>query len=252
MEFTTPIGVMGYYTIIVPLRFQDNLLSITEPLSFTVWICFLISIPVCILAMIVMNYLYTGSTNYERAASSVIRSVLSQNISPLRYNFQKLLIVVWVMMMVIFTSAYKGNLLAIITKPTMNTPFTNAEGMVEQNEVKWAVGDTLFTSYAKSKSVGTPLRTINDQEAIPSTTSTYCGSIAKDFENLAIICDISMVTSIMANDFSKTGACNYYSTQDKILATDNVLAFQASQLLYKVLIIKYAFSAEGKPISGRL
>ena len=182
--------------------------------------------------MVLMNYLYIGSTNYEEAASSVICSVLSQNISPLKYNFQKLLIVVWVMMMVIFTSAYKGNLLAIITKPKMNTPFTNAEGMVQQTEVKWAVADTFFTSYAKSKSIGTSLRTINDQEAIPSTTSTYCVSIAKDFENLAIICDISSVTSIIANDFSRTGACNYYLTHDKILATDNVLAFQASQILF--------------------
>ena len=72
VEFSSTIGIMAYYTLIVPLKFRDNILSITDPLSLEVLICFLICIPVYILAMVLMNYFYSGNTNWETAASSVI------------------------------------------------------------------------------------------------------------------------------------------------------------------------------------
>ena len=125
---------MAYYTIIVPMRFHDNLLSITEPLSLQVWICFLISIPVFILVLISMNYVYTGSTNWEAEASFIIRGALSEHkntfVKPPKHLYQRFLILVWTLMMVVLISAYEGNLLALITRPTLNTPFTNAEDMV--------------------------------------------------------------------------------------------------------------------------
>ena len=230
---------MAYYTIIVPLRFQDNLLSITDPLSFNVWICFLICIPIYVGSIISMNYLYSGSTNWESAVSFVVRAALSernwQNKLPSKYLYQKLMILIWGLMMVVLISAYKGNLLAIITKPTMTTPFINAEDMVEQNEIKWKVPSGLFSSYAKSKSPGTTLRKIIDRAITSSTSSAMsmdtCESVAKKSANIAIICDISSATSVMAKYFSKTGTCNYYLTQDKILATDNALAFPVCKMI---------------------
>ena len=239
VEFTTPIGVMAYYTIIVPLRFHDNLLSITEPLSFEVWICFLICIPVNIGALILLNYLYSGSTHWEAAASSVIRGALSErkstNVKPPKHMYQKLMTLMWGWMMVVLISAYKGNLLAMITKPTINTPFTNADGMVEQTQIKWEFTQGLFPSYAQTKSPGTTLRKIYDQ-AITSSTSSYCQSIVKKSGNIAAICDIASATSVVANDFSKTGACNYYFSQDKILSSDSALAFPVSKELYYTVI----------------
>ena len=207
-------------------------MSIAEPLSYQVWICFLICIPVYIVALILLNYLYCGSTNWEAAASSVIRGALSErkstNVKPPKHMYQKLLALMWAWMMLILISAYKGNLLAMITKPTMTTPFTNADGMVKQTEIKWEFTQGLFASYAKSKSSGTTLRRIFDQ-ANTSSTSSYCASIAKKSRNIAMICAISSATSVIANDFSKTGTCNYYLSQDKILASDSALAFQVSK-----------------------
>ena len=224
---------MAYFTIIVPLRFQDNLLSITDPLSYKVWICFLICIPAYIVAISLMNYLYSGSTNWEGAASSVIRGALSErkSILPPKHLYQKLLVLVWSWMMLVLISAYKGNLLAIITKPTMNTPFTIAEGMVEQTEIKWGFENGgLFSAYAKSMSPGTTLRKIYDHAITSSASSYNCWSIVKNSGNFAVICDISDASSLMANDFSKTGSCNYYLTKDRILATDSALAFPVSKV----------------------
>ena len=230
VEFTTPIGVMSYYTIIVPLTFQDNLLSITDPLSFNVWICFLICIPSYIGATILMNYVFSGSTYWEAATSSVIRGSLSErkNKLPPKHLYQKILVLVWSWMMMVLISAYKGNLLAMITKPTMNTPFTNADGMVEQTQMKWGfVNRGLFSAYAKNRPQGTTLRKIYDQSITAALSSTTCQSIADN--DTAAICDISVATSIIANDFSKSGTCNYYLTKDKILATDSAIAFPVSK-----------------------
>ena len=47
----------------------------------------------------------------------------------------------------------------------------------------------------------------------------------------AFIMDISEALSVMATDFSKSGTCNYFLTEDKILNTNSVLAFQVNRLI---------------------
>ena len=226
---------MAYWTIVVPLRLQDNLLSVTDPFELEVWICFLICIPAYIMAIIFMNYLYSGSTKWEAAFSSVIRSVLSERksttVKPPKQMHQKLLVLVWSWMMVVLISAYKGNLLAMITKPAMNTPFADAKGMVEQDQMKWGWDfgdDGLFAFFAKSQPLGTTLRKIYDEGILTSLNSLYCHSIVEKSRCIAAICDISGAIYVTANDFSKTGACNYYLTEDRIFAIDQVLAFPVS------------------------
>ena len=219
---------MTFYTIVVPMIFRHNLLSITDPLSFEVWLCFLISIPSYIVAIIIMNYIFSKSTNWEEVVSIVIRGALSEDkatyIKPPNYLYQKLLVLIWSWMMLVLISAYQDNLIALITKPSINIPFTNKEGMIKQNQIKWGLADGgLFTDYAKSKDQETTLRTMYDKNIKNHGVSQIN---LKELENNALICDISEALSIMANDFSKTGTCNYYLTQDQILATDSALAFQ--------------------------
>ena len=219
---------MAYYTIIVQLRYQENLLSITDPLSDQVWICFLICIPVYIVAIVFMNYFYSGNTNWEAAASSVIRSALSErkstNFEPPKYLHQKLLIIMWSWMMLILISGYKANLLAMITRPTLDIPFTNAHDMVKQTQIKWALAEGgLFSGYAKSLDHGSTVRKIYDQAITKYDINQI---VMEDFGNNALICDISQCEKIIANYFSKTGACNYFMTEDKILASDSAFAFQ--------------------------
>ena len=186
-----------------------------------------------------MNYFYSGSTNWEASASYVIRVALSdcksKDIKPPKQLYQKLLVIMWGWMMLVLISAYQGNLLAMITTPTMKTPFTNAEGMVEQTEVKWAYPLGLFSSYAESKPPETALRKIIDEASSSFTyADTYVSTwIEKKSGKNAAICDITDAISVIAKDFSKTGTCNYYLTEDKILASDSALAFQVSKVIKK-------------------
>ena len=61
-------------------------------------------------------------------------------------------------MAVILISAYKGNLLAMITKPLMNAPFTNADEMVQQSGMKWGIWEkeAEFTRVATSRPAANP------------------------------------------------------------------------------------------------
>ena len=126
--------------------------------------------------------------------------------------------------MLILISGYKANLLAMITRPTFHIPFTNADEMVEQTQIKWALADAgLFGGYAKSLNHGSTLRKIYDQVI---TTYDLNHMVLDDFWKKALICDISHCERITAKDFSKTGTCNYFMTEDKILASDSAFAFQ--------------------------
>ena len=224
-----------HYTIVAPMRIQENFLSIIAPFSYEVWMCFLICIPLYVLAMSAMNYHFNGRTDWETVASTVIRGVLSDckstNMKPPKHMYQMLLHLFWFWMMLVLISAYQGNLLAMITKPAMNTPFINAAGMVDQTLIKWGVWkhDSLFASYAKSKPVGTTLRKIIDKAI--KCADAFCTKEAKVDKDMAIICGIAIAGYVKEIDYSKTGTCNYYLTEDKILSNGNALAIQASYSL---------------------
>ena len=185
--------------------------------------------------MIAMNYLFIGRTDWEAVASTVIRGVLSDckstDMKPPKHMYQKLLHLFWFWMMLVLISAYQGNLLAMITKPAMNTPFINAAGMVDQTLIKWGVWkhDSLFASYAKSKPVGTTLRKIIDNAI--KCSDAFCNEEVKEDPNMAIICGIAIAGYVKEIDYSKTGTCTYYLTEDKILSNGNALAIQASYSL---------------------
>ena len=126
--------------------------------------------------------------------------------------------------MLVLISAYQANLLAMITRPSLNIPFTNAEGMVEQTQIQWGfTQNSLFSSYAKSLAPGATLRKVYEEKALTYVSSrVIMESIMKKSGDTALIIDISNALSVMATDFSKSGTCNYILTEDKILNTDSV------------------------------
>ena len=188
------------------------------------------SIPIYIFTMISMNYVYGGSTNWETDASFIIRGALSEYKStyfvPPKHHYKKCLILLWSWMMLVLISAYQGNLLALITRPTLNTPFKNAEGMVDNSQVEWGMADPgMIQAFLKNSPEGTTFRKIHDK-AIKSFS--VCSESYDTAAELAMVMDISCARRLIARDFTRTGICNYYLTQDRILALDSVLAFPVS------------------------
>ena len=115
-----------------------------------------------------MNYIYSRYTNWEEVVGIIIRGALTEDkatyIKPPKYLYQKILVFIWSLMMLVLISAYQDNLIALITKPSINIPFTSTDGMIEQNKMKWGLIDGgLLSGYAKSKDQGTTMRTMYDQ-----------------------------------------------------------------------------------------
>ena len=258
VDFTSTIHVSGYYATVVPLKFQDNLLSLTDPLSQYVWICFLISIPTMVGFMCMANYVFTGCSDWEASLSFVLRNALSEHINmlPDKHMYQRLLIAIWSWVTLVIITAYAGNLTAIITTPALNIPFTNAEAMLRQTQIKWAVWDkSLFARYANERPQENLLKKLvtgaiplskDDQWADNCYTTQ-----AKESGNIAAICDITSAKFVVSSDFSKTGTCNYYLTTDKVLASGNVLAFQVREMWIYLALFQFNSFPEGKPLLKR-
>ena len=222
-----------YYTVIAPLRFPKNLLAITDPLSLETWICFLVSIPAFVGVMCLMNYLFSGYANWEESGGFVLRNVFRAQYAnmPDKTLYQKLLVIVWAWIMMVLISAYAGELTAFIAKPALNIPFTTVEGLVKQTQVKWGVlGGSPLTQYAESQPRGTVMRTMIDHAITFSYDEEWADdcftSSAEKSGDIASLCDTTGAIFALSNKFSKTGTCDYFLTEDKILAFNNVLAFQ--------------------------
>ena len=212
-----------------------------------------------------MNYIYIGSPKWEASASFVIRGALSERKGsvPPKQKYQKILVLVWSCMMLVLICAYKGDFISIITKPIMDVPFTNADGMVKQTQIKWGTnaGNTLFISYAKAADLGTTLAKISDQIILFPINDTYEDSCyrsafqAKKSRDTAAICDITNARHLIANEYSKTGSCNYYMTQDKTLSSGNSLAFQVRGKrvgpIYRFRHIQYTVLGRKVPLNTR-
>ena len=205
-----------------------------------------------------MNFLYSGQPNWVATANSIIRSALSErqssNVKTPKQLYQKLMTLMWAWMMVVLISAYKANLLAMITRSSLNAPFMNDEGMVEQTHIKWYFKENvLFGSYAKELAPETVLRKFYDKGIIIPSESYNKQALKKVLQQAdALINDISAAREILADTFSENGTCNYILTEDNILATDSALAFQVMRGMQKNVIgvPKYCI-IETKPHLGR-
>ena len=191
--------------------------------------------------MISLDYLYSRCTNWKNATNFVIRVIFSEDTDnlPPEHLYKKLLVQVWSWMMFVLILGYSCNLLALLTRPIMKIPFTDSEGMVLQTEMKWGfIQGGQFFDYVQSKDAGPTLRKIYDQAMADKTAfdisnnkSFSCQYIVD--EGYAAICDISVAKKVITKEFGKEGTCNYYLTDDRMLASDNVLAIQASNILYQ-------------------
>ena len=183
-----------------------------------------------------MNYLNSRSANWEKTITFVIRVIFSENRGnlPPKHLYQKLLVQVWSWMTFVLILGYLCNLRALLTKPLMKIPFTDSEGMVQQAEMKWGfIQGGQFSYYAQSEDAGPTLRKIYDQAMSDKTAFNKSFSCHKIVDGgYAAICDISVAKKIITEVFSKDGTCNYYLTYDRMLASDNVLAIQACNILY--------------------
>ena len=112
-------------TTVVPLRLDSNMWFIIDPLSYEVWIGFIISMPIFLFAMVSANYIFSGHTDFNNQFNFVLRNAFSEQNSrlPNHTNFyQKILILTWLWCMFILVQSYAGNLMAMLASTKLQEP----------------------------------------------------------------------------------------------------------------------------------
>ena len=138
---------------------KSKMWYITEPYHFNVWLIFIATIPIYLIAMSLTDYFYCRDIDWDSLCGFLIRNVLSEQNSSLPHRaqaYQKILIITWVWAMLVIVQAYSGNLTAILAKPKLKTPIGTLQELVNQEEISWVIEqETLVEFYMKTSQPGT-------------------------------------------------------------------------------------------------
>ena len=230
---------MSHYTIVVPVKSTTDIWSFLHPYTNELWIACYFSIPIVIVVMCLLNYHVV--IDWETIVSFVIRAAMVDG----RYPFKridskgnkslKLLGIIWIWACFILIQSYDGNLTAMFARPTMEKTIRNVEELLNQNAITWALDDNgvEIVEYLKASPNGSNMRRLFDQAEIfrPEGTDgefySPCYTIEqRDAGTYASICYDKGIKDLKSRDFSDTGRCNYYTTEEKFFTTPAVMALQ--------------------------
>ena len=208
---------------------------IIRPFATEVWIFSLLSIPIFVMTMGLANYILLGRVGWNGVSGFALRIVFVEPAVTLfeKYAYQRLFSIVWIMSFFVLAKSYSGALTALITKPTLDMPIRNVEELLNQNEISWSIEDGIAViEFLKASPPNSRLRRlVEGARLLPSSEMSGCyikGSEAKQSGLSAPICDINSIMTLLSQDYSETGTCNYYLTEEKFQLTSNAMALQAS------------------------
>lgn len=232
VEFTNQISD-NYFQVVFPLKHASEMWFFIDPLSFHVWICSLLCVPIYLLAMSLADYLFNGYADWGAVTDDfdfVIRNALSeQNYAPRdKQVYQKILIVIWSWSMLVLVQSYAGNLTAMLTRPKLQERIKTLDDLLSQDEVSWIIPDDTIPYAMKMSKNGSALKRLHDGGIIiPPNAAWDCFplEIYKD-GTYGSICNMGSIQTLMNFDYASTGKCNYYTIEDKFLSSGGSMAFQ--------------------------
>ena len=229
---------MQPYNIVIPLKTdKEDLWSFVNPMAYQVWICALVSIPIYILAMCLVECICNGSNtaDWQSVVGFVVRNAFHETIRlPDKGTSRKLLIIVCIWSTFIVCASYAGNLTAMLTNPKLDRPIHNPDDLLNQDDLSWVVEAGIgAVEYMSASPPGSTWRKIYEQiqelnygdeeETWPSgcfSSSTYNSG------KHASICDIDTIRSHMHYNFSGEGLCRWYVTDNNFFQVPTVMVFQ--------------------------
>ena len=231
VDFSSPV-LHSYYTIVVPLQHKSKMWYFATPFAYHVWLFIIISIPTYIAIMGLAEYMYTGLADWDKICGFVLRNAFSEQNSISIINhiqvYQKILITVWLWSVLVLVQAYAGSLTAILAKPIFQEPINSLDELLIQNEVPWVMEKGVWVEYLASTAVsGSAMKQLYDRATFMSPLSPqergmygcYTAKIKQERKKFASLCDKGSIMAMISQDFSKTGKCNFYRTEDKLFTS---------------------------------
>ena len=227
---------MEYYLLVVPLKLKDNDLSFLLPFTIEVWICCLIVTPMAIIAMGLLDYVFCKKVKWMSIVDFVMRSAVLQHGQRLndKETYQKILSIFWLWSATVLTFAYSGNLVAMITRPSLHLPINNVDEMLNQYEISWVVEPGIgIVDYMSDSPPGSTMRRLLEGATLLDTTVEWANACydVETFKSrkFASICDLVSIKALIHDDFSRDARCNYYYVEDFLSVVPSVMAIQVGE-----------------------
>ena len=236
MDFSRPYWP-SFHAVVVPLQFDSKMWYAIDPFQLHVWLLLIASIPIYLIVMGLTDNVYYGLVDWDDIGGHLIRNVLSENnfrLPDRKQAYQKLLDITWIWSMFVIVLAFSCNLTAILAKPKLKLPIKTLHGLMSQDEISWVLEkETVVEHYMKASKAGTPMKKLyNGAKLMPHLTlkeklkyGCYAAKL-RGQGNYASICDVGLILPMYANDFSKTGKCNFYILEEKFLSSVYAMALQ--------------------------
>ena len=236
---------MGSYNIVIPLRTENDMWSFLLPFDFEIWILALISVPIFIVAMSSLDYLASGQINWDALVGFILRNVLSENIitMPDKKFHQKILVFVWLWACFILVMSYAGNLTAMITRPKFNMEFTKLEDFINQDEITLVTEEgTPITEAMRQAPKNSTFKRIIERTQILDADDDWSSNCfttrTQSTLRHASICDHHSILTLLSEDFSESGKCNWYTLKSNFCDMPGVMAFQ---VCWPLMFLKFNF-----------
>ena len=235
----------------MPLKQKSKMWHIADPFTYHVWLTIFLSGPLYLAAMGLIDYFYYGSADWGQLCGFILRNALSEQNSGLPKNtkiFQKILIITWLWSVLVLVQAYAGNLTAMLAKPSLQNPIRTLEELLGQNKISWVIEKGTVVDYFTSTAApGTVMNKLSERATImspltPQERMMYGCYTSKLIEGrrFASLCDKGSLRTLLAQDFSETGTCNFYLLKDKLLTSkSSLLAVQVAGMEIKCCVRGY-------------
>ena len=238
VDFTRPVLYDSYWGVVIPVKSKSKMWYFINPFTPELWLSYIVSIPICLIAMILIHYLCSGTFRMEATVSFLVRIVLNEhnnsdrNLGLARRYQQKLAIITMVLSFMVLTYSYSGNLTAMLTKPQLESPIRFLSELLNQTEVPWVIDSKDFVATLMSAAPpGSLTKKLYERSTkmslMDSAGATVCYSDElKEDGTHGAICSLEDFKTLTANDFNITGKCNYYVVEQKFLQSWVALAIQ--------------------------
>ena len=182
-----------------------------------------------------------GYVDLNELFGFIIRNVLSEQNYRIPYKtnaYKKLLIIIWSWSMLVLVQSYSGNLTAMLAKSKLEVQIKTLEELLSQTEVSWVIEEGSALSSSRPGSVLKRLyegATVMPRLSIGDKMVNGCFTTKiRQAGNSASICSKGNILALMMNDYSTSGKCNYYITEERFMTSGTAMAFQVEQMVQSI------------------
>ncbi|XP_069957608.1 probable glutamate receptor [Cherax quadricarinatus] len=227
VDFTVPI-LIDYWRILAARgRPEVDPWGFLFPLAPLVWAAILAALMVLAATLFFMSSsacnMIHEQRNWLQVTFGFVRILLQQDVVVPIYWRERVMLLVWMMVTLVLTRSYAGNLMALLAVRHISQPYQTLRDVVDDPSVTmiWSKGSAVGP-YLKSAESGI-YRDIADAEKVGRLIWRTHPQFPEAIDTLVrrgdhVLIDVdTAIRDHLAQDFTKTGQCFFYESREEFL-----------------------------------